>query len=272
MNPPKRQQKRENQASESKTIRDLKKSRYQSEDYGTRYDRRYSTGLNELNTLVERKWIARYLKGAFVLDAGAGTGRFAAFLESRGNRVVALDSSGSMLDALREKAPGMPSVRSDIYEIPLPDNSCDAAVCMHVLFHLPDWPLVLAELARVVKPGGAVFFEMRSGEHVRAAEKVLQALRIVLPARGKADRSQATVYSSRARVRREAESAGLEIEKTLAYDVGHSYYLAPLAFILERLYARLSWLSSAAAAFELVFGPMLPAWSTYRTLYLARKK
>ena len=272
MNPPKRQQKRESQAPESPTVRDLKRSRYQTEDYGTHYDRRYSTGLNELNTLVERKWIARYLKGAFVLDAGAGTGRFSAFLESLGNRVVALDSSGIMLDTLREKAPGMPSVRSDIYEIPLPDNSFDAAVCMHVLFHLPDWPVVLAELARVVRPGGAVFFEMRSGEHVRAAEKVLQALRIALPPCGKADRSQATVYSSRAEVRREAESAGLEIEQALAYDVGHCYYLAPLAFILERLYARLSWLRSAAAAFELTFGPLLPAWSTYRTLYLARKK
>jgi len=272
LNPPKRQQKRERQGTEPPTVRDLKRSRYQSENYGAHYDRRYSTGLNELNTIVERRWIARYLKGAFVLDAGAGTGRFAAFLESRGNKVVALDSSGAMLDALREKAPGMPSVRSDIYEIPLPDNSFDAAVCMHVLFHLPDWPLVLAELARVVRPGGAVFFEMRSAEHVRAAEKVLQALRIALPPRGKTDRSQATVYSSRARVRREAESAGLEIEQTLAYDVGHSYYLSPLAFILERLYARLSWLSSVAGAFELAFGPLLPAWSTYRTLYLARKK
>jgi SAM-dependent methyltransferase len=272
LNPPNRQKKGQSQDGEPPTVRDLKRSRYETEDYGDRYDRRYCSGLNELNTLVERGWIARHLKGVFVLDAGTGTGRFAAFLENQGNRVVALDSSQAMLDSLREKAPCIPSLRSDIYELPFAENSFDAAVCMHVLFHLPDWPVVLAELGRVVKPGGAVFFEMRSGEHVRAAEKILQALRISLPSRGKADRSLATVYASRTEVLRAMESAGLELEKTLAYDLGHSYYLTPLAWMLERLYARFSWLRTAAGACELAFGSMLPAWFTYRTLYLARKK
>ena len=124
----------------------------------------------------------------------------------------------------------------------------------------------------MVKPGGVVFFEMRSGEHVRAAEKILQALRISLPSRGKADRALATVYASRSEVLRAVESAGLELEKTLAYDLGHSYYFRPLAWLLERLYARFSWLRKAVGAVELALGPLLPAWSTYRTLYLARKK
>ncbi len=272
MNPPNRQEKGKSPREKSPTVRELKRSRYETEDYGERYDRRYSSGLNELNTLVERRWTARHLKGILVLDAGTGTGRFAAFLEDQGNTVIALDSSQAMLGALREKAPPIPSVQSDIYELPLSDNSFDAAVCMHVLFHLPDWPVVIAELARVLKPGGAVFFEMRSGEHVRAAEKLLRAFRINPPSRGKGDRSLATVYASRAEVRRAMESAGLALEKTLAYDLGHSYYLAPFASMLEWLYARLSWFRIAAGACELALGPLLPAWLTYRTLYLARKK
>ena len=272
MNPPNRQEKGKSPVEESPTVRELKRSRYETEDYAERYDRRYGSGLNELNTLVERRWIVRHLKGALVLDAGAGTGRFTAFLENQGNTVVALDSSQAMLDALREKAPGIPSVRSDIYGLPLSDNSFDAVVCMHVFFHLPDWPVVLAELGRVLKPGGTVFFEMRSGEHVRAAEKLLRAFRITLPSRGKADRSVATVYASRAEVRRAMENAGLADEKTLAYDLGHSYYLAPFASLLEWLCARFSWFRIAAGACELALGPLLPDWLTYRTLYLARKK
>jgi len=267
-----RQKKDGSPAAKSLGVRELKKMRYENEEYGDRYDRRYRSGLNELNTIVERGWIARYLKGAFVLDAGAGTGRFAAFLGNRGNRVVALDSSQAMLDALREKYALLPCIRSDIYELPLAENSFDAAVCMHVLFHLPDWPDVLSGLCRVLKPGGVVFFEMRSGEHVRAAEKILQALRISLPSRGKTDRALATVHASRAEVLQAMKSAGLKLEKTLAYDLGHSYYLAPLAWLLESLYDRFSWLRTAAGAFELAFGPLLPAWATYRTLYLARKK
>ena len=97
MSPENRQKNGESRAGEQPSVRDLKKSRYETEDYGDSYDRRYCSGLNEVNTVVERGWIARRLEGELILDAGAGTGRFAAFLEARGKRVVALDSSAQMM-------------------------------------------------------------------------------------------------------------------------------------------------------------------------------
>ena len=92
--------------------RDLKRKRYETGDFGESYDSRYSSGLNELNTLVERRWIASHLKGNRILDAGAGTGRLSAYLAGQGFSVVALDNSRPMLETLRRKVPVACALRS----------------------------------------------------------------------------------------------------------------------------------------------------------------
>ena len=93
-----------------------------------------------------------------MLDAGAGTGRFSAWLAAHEHKVTALDSSPTMLATLREKAPDVEVVEGDIYTLPFEDGRFGATICMHLLFHLPDWCRVLAELARVTAPGGQLFF------------------------------------------------------------------------------------------------------------------
>ncbi|HUU28955.1 MAG TPA: class I SAM-dependent methyltransferase [archaeon] len=252
--------------------RELKRARYESLDCGEKYDLRYASALNDLNTIVERSWILRNLSRGSVLDAGSGSGRFSASLEGENFKVVALDSSASMLACLREKAPWVTLVRSDLYSLPLAGSSFDAVVCMHVLFHLPDWDLVLGELARVVRTGGLIFFEMRSGEHVRLGEKCARALHISTSTSKPADPCAATVHATRARVSEAMEHAGLEPVKMLAYDIGHSYYLALLAPVLESLCSRISPLKSALASFELLTGRFIHPALTYRTLYLGKKR
>lgn len=254
-----------------KPWRSLKKERYEKHHFGEDYDRRYSSGLNELTTLVERRWIETHLTGGLILDAGAGTGRFAAALGDAGRRMVAVDSSAPMLACLREKTPGLPLIRSDIYSIPVADNTFDAAICMHVLFHLPDWPEVLKELARVVRPGGSVIFEMRSGDHVALAGKVLKLLRVDPAGLKSTDLSQRTVYARHAEVVRVMEGCGLQLQSRLPYDVGHACYLAPLAGMLDKLFAAAPFVRTTAARCELLLGPLLPGALTYRTLYLGRK-
>ena len=251
--------------------RALKKQRYQKDHHGEDYDRRYSSGLNELNTLVERRWIETHLCTGLILDAGAGTGRFAAVIGSANRRVVALDNSAPMLARLRGKIPDLPLIRSDIYRIPLEDNTFDGAVCMHVLFHLPDWPEVLKELARVVRPGGPVIFEMRSGDHVRLAERVLKLLKLSSSGHKSADRSEHTVYAGQSQVRQAMEDCGLQLQKAFAYDIGHAYYLAPAAGMLDRLLAASWFLRRTTARCELLLGRVLPRSVAYRTLYLGRK-
>ena len=272
MNQPKKFESPGSAVPDNESRRELKRKRYETGDYGESYDSRYSSGLNELNTLVERRWIASHLEGNRILDAGAGTGRLSAYLAGKGLNVVALDSSQPMLDTLRRKAPAVCAVRSDLYRLPLEKNSFDSAVCLHVLFHLTDWPEALAELARVVKPGGAVIFEMRSGEHVRLAEKILRLFGLSRPDRDSSSPELATVYAGREEVRRAMDKAGLALEKTLSYDLGHSYYLSPMASRLEPLFERFDRLRNTAAACELLIGRWLPPSLTYRTLCLGRKK
>lgn len=45
------------------------------------------------------------------------------------------------------------------HRLPWPDRSVDAITCMHVIEHLDDWQNLIAETARVLRPGGRIYFE-----------------------------------------------------------------------------------------------------------------
>lgn len=96
------------------------------------------------------------------LDLGCGTGYYALPLARRIRGVVhALDVEPKMLERLAERTP--PALRDRVRPapmtdraIPLPDGSVDLALLMNVYHELPDRAGMLAELARVLRPGGTV--------------------------------------------------------------------------------------------------------------------
>lgn len=90
------------------------------------------------------------------LDAACGTGRFSTRLASRGHRVVGVDSSPEMLAEARRKLPGTDFHLGELDELPLSDASIDLVVCALALTHVPDLAPVMAEFARVLRPGGHV--------------------------------------------------------------------------------------------------------------------
>ena len=95
------------------------------------------------------------LAGARVLDVGAGTGVCEAPLQAAGvASVVAADLSHDMLAWNRANRP--PGVVSDVMRLPFPGLVFDAGVASFVLNHLTDPVWGFVELARVVRPGGAV--------------------------------------------------------------------------------------------------------------------
>jgi SAM-dependent methyltransferase len=126
-------------------------------DYGGPY-----RNLVEIPFLVKRLG-AR--DGEAVLDAGCGKGRIGLPLLRRANvRLVGLDFSWPALAAFRRKAPpeaNLTLARADIARMPLPSASFDRAVCSMLLVNVPTEEVVeavLADLARVLKPGGKIIF------------------------------------------------------------------------------------------------------------------
>jgi SAM-dependent methyltransferase len=89
-----------------------------------------------------------------VLDAACGTGRHTAFLVARGHDVVGIDTSPEMLAIAKEKVPGARFQLAALDDIPLADGCMDAAVCALALSHSRDIGPAVAELARVLRPGG----------------------------------------------------------------------------------------------------------------------
>jgi SAM-dependent methyltransferase len=103
------------------------------------------------------RWLADGLdlsSGSRVLDAGAGVGGPAGWLAAdRGVRPVCAEP---MVGAVRaaHRLFGLPAVVATAQDLPFPDGSFDAAWCLGVLCTIPDKAAALAELRRVLRPGG----------------------------------------------------------------------------------------------------------------------
>jgi ubiquinone/menaquinone biosynthesis C-methylase UbiE len=83
-----------------------------------------------------------------VVDAAAGTGRWAHYCEQRGARVVAVDICREMLDHAKP-----PAVVADVNRLPFKDASADVAICTFALGYAPAG---LEELCRITQRGGVV--------------------------------------------------------------------------------------------------------------------
>jgi ArsR family transcriptional regulator len=90
-------------------------------------------------------------------DLGCGTGQVSAAVAPFVARVVAVDDSNAMLQAARKRLAAFDNVelrRGDLEALPIDDGLLDAATVMLVLHHVADPEKALADVARVIKPGG----------------------------------------------------------------------------------------------------------------------
>ena len=93
--------------------------------------------------------------GKTVVDLGAGTGKFTRRLIATGAAVIAVEPVAAMRDRLIHDLPEVETLDGSATAIPLPDASVDAIVCAQA-FHWFATPEALAEMHRVLKPGGIV--------------------------------------------------------------------------------------------------------------------
>src|SRR6185312_5382246 len=92
--------------------------------------------------------------GDRVLDACCGTGDLAIAAEREGGIVTGLDFSPAMLERARRKSGTVTWVEGDVLALPFPDGSFDAATVGFGVRNVADLEAGVAELARVLRPGG----------------------------------------------------------------------------------------------------------------------
>ncbi|MFN3615444.1 MAG: bifunctional 2-polyprenyl-6-hydroxyphenol methylase/3-demethylubiquinol 3-O-methyltransferase UbiG [Rubrimonas sp.] len=110
-------------------------------------------------------WFDRHLdwRGKAVLDLGCAGGFMAEALHDRGARVTGIDPAAEAIAAARAHARA--EGRAIAYDVgvgealPYADRRFDAVVCVDVLEHVQDLDRVLAEVARVLRPGGLFLFD-----------------------------------------------------------------------------------------------------------------
>jgi ubiquinone/menaquinone biosynthesis C-methylase UbiE len=105
-----------------------------------------------------------------VLDVGFGQGRTVAVLVRGGHRVIGVDASQTMVKqaTARNRAAcrdGRATLRlGDGITIPFADDTADAAITAHTIYFLPDPEATLAEIARVLRPGGTLAIACRTSD------------------------------------------------------------------------------------------------------------
>jgi ubiquinone/menaquinone biosynthesis C-methylase UbiE len=125
-----------------------------------------------------REWVCSRASGE-VLEVAVGTGRNFPFYP-QGVRLTGIDLSPAMLEIARKKADelGLDAAlrESDAQELPFADASFDTVVCTLSLCNIPDDRRAIAEMKRVLRPGGRLLLL----DHIRASSKAWVAAQRVL--------------------------------------------------------------------------------------------
>lgn len=143
-----------------------------------------TSGRPVLDTIV---WLVRAHRErpdrlGLALDLGCGRGTssltFAQGLRPR--RVVGLDASPALIDQALQRAQRLPGVsvsfiQGDFHHLPLPARSCDAVVAAFCLYHSPRPETVVAEIDRVLVPGGLAVLVAKGLDSYREMDQLVAA-------------------------------------------------------------------------------------------------
>jgi SAM-dependent methyltransferase len=130
-------------------------------------DRLWQPGLGELTRLRTWDVFDRLLpERARIADIGGGPGTHAAYLSRAGHDVILFDPVPRHVERAAARSATGPPFRAELAEardLPLPNGSVDVALLMGPLYHLTEYDhrvAALAEVARVLRPGGLILAEV----------------------------------------------------------------------------------------------------------------
>jgi SAM-dependent methyltransferase len=107
--------------------------------------------------------------GAHVGDVGCGPGHVSRYLQDRGLRMTGIDLSPMTIEVARRLQPDLDLRVGDMTALDIPDASWAGAVALYSLIHLSrgDLPRALAELHRVIAPGGRLLVSFHVGRETK---------------------------------------------------------------------------------------------------------
>jgi SAM-dependent methyltransferase len=106
------------------------------------------------------------------LDVGCGRGQFSEWMAHElGADVVALDQSERMVELTRAR--GIEAVLGDVRDLPFGDSEFDCVLAAWMLFHVAEVDEALAEIARVLRPGGRLVAVTNGTAHMRELRELL---------------------------------------------------------------------------------------------------
>jgi SAM-dependent methyltransferase len=185
---------------------------------------------------MQRAFIGRLLDtcppGGVVLDAPCGTGQYFAQVAASGRRVVGIDQSAGMLAQASERGIAEAVHQVGLQELAF-EHEFDAAMTVDALENVfpEDWPLVLANLARAVRPGGYLYLTVEEIPEPEIDAAFVELTERGLPAvRGEViegDVAGYHFYPGRIRVRRWLDDAALTLvaEDTSDHDTWGYWHL-----------------------------------------------
>lgn len=174
-----------------------------------------------------RKFVERFLRlcppEGLILDAACGTGKYWPMFHATGRTVVGTDQSQGMLDRAHEKFPKVPLHKVGLQELSYA-GIFDGAVCIDAMEYIfpEDWPLVLANLRRALKPKRPLYFTVELPDEGEMHDAVASALQSGLPVVEGEYALDGTYhyYPPVAQIRKWIEESGLHV---LAEQVGDGY-------------------------------------------------
>lgn len=191
--------------------------------------------------------------GAVLLDVGCGTGDDARALAGRvapGGRVIGVDASAAMVEEARRRGegPGVEFLVADAARLGLPDDAVDGARAERTLQHMERPEGAVAEMARVVRPGGRVVIAEPDWETLVADPGDAATMRAV--ARAAAGRVRSGAVGRRLRGLLGAAGlvdAGVVARVLVVPDAARAQLLFDIDGALERA-VDAGWVRAAAAA------------------------
>lgn len=135
---------------------------------------------------THQKFIAKFLNlcpaGATILDAACGTGKYWPLILSSGRKVFGVDQSKMMLARAREKFPDVRTEKIGLQELAY-QEAFDGAICMDAMENVfpEDWPLVMGNLHRAIKPKGHLYFTVELAKEEDIERAFTEARQMGLP-------------------------------------------------------------------------------------------